>query len=49
MSASSTQDLITGAITDFGAAALVILGAVIVLVVGFLVFKRGIRWLKSAR
>jgi len=48
MNASSTQALITDAITDFGASALVILGAVLGLVVGFLVFKWGWRKLRGS-
>lgn len=41
MSASTTQALITGALTDFGAAALVVLTAIIAVAVGFLVFRWG--------
>lgn len=48
MSASSTQALITDGITDFGASALVILGAIITLVVGFLVFRWGWRKLRGS-
>ena len=48
MSASSTQALITDAITDFGGAALVVLGAIIGLAVGFLVFRWGWRKLRGA-
>jgi len=48
MDASSTQALITGGITDFGGAALVILTAIIGLVVGFLVFKWGWRKLRGS-
>jgi len=48
MSASSTQALITDAITDFGGSALVILGAIIVLVVGFMVFRWGVGKLRGA-
>jgi len=47
MSASSSQALITDAITDYGAAMLVVLGAVIVVGVGFLVFRIG--WSKVKR
>lgn len=43
MSASSTQTLITDGITTYGTAALAILGAVLVLGIGYLVFKFGWR------
>lgn len=48
MSASSTETLITGALTDFGGAMLTILGAVIVVGVGFLVFRIGWRKVKGS-
>jgi len=48
MNASTTQALITDAITDFGTSALVILGATIALMVGFLVFRWGWRKLRGS-
>jgi len=48
MTASSTQALITDAISDFGGAMLVVLGAVIVVGVGFLVFRIGWRKVKGS-
>lgn len=48
MSASSTQSLITDAITDFSGAGLVILGAVIGIAVALLVFRFGWRKLRGA-
>jgi len=48
MTASSTQALITDAISDFGGAMIVILGAVIAVGVGFLVFRIGWRKAKSS-
>jgi len=48
MDASSTQALITGALTDFGAAMLVILGAVLGIGVGYLVFRVGWRKTKGS-
>lgn len=47
MTAAATQALITQSITDFGTSALVILGALIVLGVGFLVFRMGWSRLKG--
>ena len=41
MTAAATQALITSSITDFGASALVVLGAIIAVGVGFLVFRMG--------
>jgi len=48
MDASSTQALITGAITDFGGAGLVILGAVVGIAVALLVFRFGWKKLRGA-
>lgn len=48
MNASSTQALITGAVTDVGAAALVILTAVIGLGVAYFVFRWGWRRVKGS-
>jgi len=48
MNASSTQALILDAVTDYGGAMLVILGAVLGLAVGFLVFRKGWKKVKSA-
>jgi len=48
MTASSSVSLITDAITDFGGSALVVLGAIIVLGVGFLVFYWGWRKVRGA-
>jgi len=48
MDASSTQALITTAITNFGAAGLVILGAVIGIMVGLLVFRFGWKKLRGS-
>jgi len=48
MSASSTQALITGAITDYGTSILAILGAVIVIGLGVLVFNYGWRKVKGS-
>jgi len=48
VNATSSTALITDAITDFGGAALVILGAVIVIAVGLLVFRFGWRKLRGA-
>lgn len=48
MSASGTQALITGAATDFGASALVVLGSVLAIGVGLLVFYFGWRKVKGA-
>ena len=49
MTASGTQALITTAIGDYGTAMLAVLGAVVVVIVGFYVFRSGVRWLKKAR
>jgi len=49
MSASATQALITTGVTDYGTAMLAVLGAVIVVIVGFYVFRAGVRWLKRAK
>jgi len=49
MTASATQALITDGISDYGASMLVVLGAVIVIIVGFYVFRAGVRWLKKAK
>lgn len=48
MNASTTQALITTAISDFGGAMLVVLGAVLVVGVGFLVFRVGWRKVKGS-
>jgi len=48
MTASGTQALITGAATDFGEAGLVILGSVLAIGVGLLVFYFGWRKVKGA-
>jgi len=48
MDASSTQALITGAVSSFGGAGLVILGAVIGIAVGLLVFRFGWKKLRGA-
>jgi len=48
MDATSTKDLILGAITDYGTAGLAILGAVLVLGVGYLVYKFGWRRTKAS-
>ena len=48
MSASATQALITSSATDFGASALVILGAVLTIGVGLLVFYFGWKKLKNS-
>jgi len=44
MNATATQALVTNSLADFGDAVIVILGAVIVLGVGYLVFRFG--WAK---
>jgi len=48
MDAAATQALITGAIDDFGTAMLAVLGAVIAVGVGFLVFNIGWRKAKGS-
>lgn len=48
MSASGTQALITGAATDFGTSALVVLGSVLAIGVGLLVFYFGWRKVRGA-
>lgn len=48
MDASSTQALITGAVTTFGEAGLVILGAVIGIAIALLVFRFGWKKLRGA-
>lgn len=48
MSAASTTPLILDALTDFGTALLTILGAVIVIGVGYLVFRVGWRKVKGS-
>lgn len=48
MNASSTLALITGGITDFGVALLAILGAILTIGVGYLVFRIGWRKTKGA-
>jgi len=48
MSATSTQALILDATADYGAAILVILGAVITIGVGMIVFKFGWRKVKGS-
>lgn len=45
MTASATQALVTGALTDFGGAMIVVLGSVIGIGVAFLVFN--IAWRKA--
>lgn len=47
MTAAATQELITSSVTDFGASALVVLGAIVAVGVGFIVFKMGWNKLKS--
>jgi len=49
MTASATRALVTDGITDYGTEMLAVLGAVIVVIVGFFVFRAGVRWLKRAR
>jgi len=49
MTASATQALVTTAITDYGTAMLAVLGGVVVVIVGFFVFRAGVRWLKRAK
>lgn len=48
MSTTSATTLITGAIADFGTAVVAILGAVIVVGLGYLVFRFGWKKTKSA-
>jgi len=48
MSTSSATTLITGAATDFGTAALVVLGAVLVIGVGLLIFRWGWRKVRGS-
>lgn len=48
MNATSTLALITSAATDFGVALLAVLGAVIVIGVGMLVFRVGWRKIKGS-
>lgn len=48
MDATTTQALITGAVTDFGTAGLAILGAVIGIGVAILVFHWGWRKVRGA-
>jgi len=48
MSTSTVLTLITGAATDFGTAMLAVLGAVITIGVGFLVFRIGWRQVKGS-
>jgi len=48
MTASSTQALIISAVSDFGGAGLVVLGAVIGIAVGLLVFRFGWKKLRGA-
>lgn len=49
MTASATRTLITDGIADYSAEMLTVLGAVIVVIVGFYVFRAGVRWLKRAK
>lgn len=49
MSASGTRTLIVDGVTSFGTEMLIVLGAVIVVIVGFYVFRRGIQWLKKSK
>ena len=48
MNATATQALITGAVTDFGLAALAVITATIALGVGYLVFRFGWSKVKSS-
>jgi len=48
MSASSTETLITAGLTTFGGSVLVILGAVLTIGIGYLVFRVGWRKLKGS-
>jgi len=48
MTASSTVSLITSSVSDVGTAMLTILGAVLIVGVGYLVFKFGWRKVKGA-
>jgi len=48
MSTSTATSLITGAVTDVGTAMLAVLTAVLVVAVGYLVFKFGWRKTKGA-
>jgi len=48
MTAASTTALITDAATDFGGAMLTILGAVLVIGVGYLVFRKGWKKVKGS-
>jgi len=49
MSASATRALITDGIIDYSTEMLTVLGAVVVVIVGFFVFRAGVRWLKRAK
>lgn len=48
MTASATQALITGALTDYGGALIVILGAVLTIGVAYLVFRFGWKKVKGS-
>lgn len=48
MTASATQALITTGLTDYGTAALAILGGMIVLFVGYVAFRFGLKIIKRA-
>jgi len=48
MTASSTQALVLGKLTEFGVSVLAILGGVIVIGLGYLVFRFGWRKIKGS-
>jgi len=48
MSASTTQALITGGLTDFGTSVVAVLTAVLVIGIGYLVFRFGWSKIKSS-
>jgi len=49
MTSTAVGLLITGGLTDYGVAMLAILASIIVVIVGFYVFKRGARWFQNRR
>jgi len=49
MTASATRALVTDGIADYSTEMVTIVGAVVVVIVGFFVLRAGLRWLTKAR
>jgi len=47
MNANAIQNIITNAISDYSGAMFIVLGAIITVIIGFFVFRSGVKWLKK--